>query len=449
MKIAVIGSGVSGLSCAWLLSKFARHHVTLFEQSDTLGGHTNTVDVTVDGVNYPVDTGFLVFNDWTYPNLIAMFKHLNVEDALSDMSFSVKLTEDSRHEKSRLEWSGSNLATVFSQPSNLFNGAFIRMLRDVVRFNREATKLVQSNAEMAGTVGDYLSKHHYSDAFRDWYLAPMTGCIWSTPTRKIDAFPLATMLRFCHNHGLLSVNNRPQWRTVKGGARHYVQAMSPAIERIRLKTRVQRVSRHQEAVTINAGGANEDFEQVVFACHSDQVLNMLQGASAEEREILSAVPYQPNKAILHTDTRVLPDRKRAWASWNYHAPFTSGRGPRADTSPVSLTYLLNRLQPLPFSSPVMVTMNPLIEIAPDKVIRTIKYDHPVFLPSSVKAKRALRALQGERRTWYAGAWLRYGFHEDGLMSGIAVAKALGAKVPWETNVPAANDLSQAYPGVDD
>jgi uncharacterized protein len=445
MKIAVIGSGISGLSCAWLLSKFSKHHVTLFEQHDTLGGHTNTIDATVDGITYPVDTGFLVFNDWTYPNFIAMLKHLRVEDALSDMSFSVKLTAGAHHRDSCLEWSGSSLATVFAQPTNLFNPTFLRMLREVVRFNREATALVAANAPMHGTVGEYITAHGYSAAFRDWYLAPMAGCIWSTPTQKISAFPLATMLNFCHNHGLLSVNKRPQWRTVKGGARHYVQAMVPAIERIRKGVPVMRVSRHEESISITAGGVNDDFEQVVFACHSDQVLRMLQGASSEEREVLAAIPYQRNTAMLHTDIRLLPQRKRAWASWNYHAAFAAGHGA---SNPVSLTYLLNRLQPLPFKSPVMVTMNPLIEIDPAKLIKTIKYDHPVFLPSSVPAKKALRALQGHNRTWYAGAWSRYGFHEDGLMSGIAVAKALGATVPWETNVPAANDLAHAYPGVD-
>ncbi len=463
MKIAVIGSGIAGASAAWLLSKFAEgaHQVTLFEQNDYLGGHTNTINVTLDGVTAPVDTGFLVFNDWTYPNLIAMFKHLGVADALSDMSFSVKLTDES---ESRLEWSGSNLATVFAQPANLLKPKFLRMLRDIVRFNREATNLVTSSAAMPGTVGEFLCANRYSTAFRDWYLSPMAGCVWSTPTQRIDDFPLATLLKFCHNHGLLSVSNRPQWRTVSGGTQTYTRALLGAPADVRLEVRlnagVSRIVRLLDGVSITANNCTETYDQIVFACHTDQALRILADASDEETRILSAIPYQPNTAILHTDTRVLPIRRRAWASWNYHAAYAStttlSKTPTSSTADVkkdfdgvSLSYLINRLQPLPFKTPVIVTMNPRISLDPAKVIKTIQYDHPVFLPASVVAKRELRALQGQRRSWFAGAWTRYGFHEDGLMSGIAVAKALGATVPWQTNVPAANDLASAYPGVDD
>jgi uncharacterized protein len=456
MKIAIVGSGIAGISCAWLLSQHAQgrqqngqhqqHQVTLFEQNPALGGHTNTVDVSLDGTTHPVDTGFLVFNDWTYPNLIALFKHLNVETAASDMSFSVKLSDAAG--ASKLEWSGSNLATVFSQPSNLFKPKFLGMLRDIVRFNREATAMAAQKAAMAGTVGDYLADNHYSQAFRDWYLAPMAGCIWSTPTKKINDFPLATLLTFCHNHGLLSVSNRPQWRTVMNGARTYLRAMALGIADVRVNARVERVTRCADGATVRAGGQDESFDQVVFACHTDQTLKLLTDASEKERHVLGAIPYQANTAILHTDARLLPQRKRAWASWNFHSP----TGGQSADEPVSLTYLINRLQPLPFKTPVLVTMNPLslpnAEPHPTKVIKTIAYDHPVFLPSSVAAKRAVRELQGENRTWFAGAWTRYGFHEDGLMSGIAVAKALGADVPWQTNVPAANDLASGYPGVD-
>jgi predicted NAD/FAD-binding protein len=467
MKIAVIGSGIAGASAAWLLSKFAdrAHQVTLFEQNDYLGGHTNTINVTLDGVTAPVDTGFLVFNDWTYPNLIAMFKHLGVADALSDMSFSVKLTDG---DHSRLEWSGSNLATVFAQPANLLKPKFWAMLRDIVRFNREATGLVTSNSAMPGTVGEFLRANRYSTAFRDWYLSPMAGCVWSTPTQKIDDFPLATLLTFCHNHGLLSVSNRPQWRTVSGGTQTYTRALigEPSDGRldVRLNAGVSSVVRHLNGVSITANNLTETYDQIVFACHTDQTLRILADATGEEKRILSAIPYQPNTAILHTDTRVLPVRRRAWASWNYHAAYTSTTALTSSpmmlsTTPsgniknefdgVSLSYLINRLQPLPFKTPVIVTMNPRISLDPAKIIKTIQYDHPVFLAASVGAKRELRALQGQRRSWFAGAWTRYGFHEDGLMSGIAVAKALGATVPWQTDVPAANDLVSAYPGVDD
>jgi uncharacterized protein len=448
MKIAVIGSGIAGASCAWLLSKFAReaHQVTLFEQNDYLGGHTNTINVTLDGVTAPVDTGFLVFNDWTYPNLIAMFKHLGVADALSDMSFSVKLTQD---ERSKLEWSGSNLATVFAQPSNLLKPKFLRMLRDLVRFNREATALVVNKHPMPGTVGEYLRANGYGASFRDWYLAPMAGCVWSTPTKKIDDFPLATLLTFCHNHGLLSVNNRPQWRTVKGGTQTYTRAITAGLADVRLNAGVTSVTRHANGVTVASNAETETYDQIVFACHSDQTLQVLADASDDEQQILNAIPYQPNTAILHTDARVLPVRRRAWASWNYHAAYASSDAQEMQHNGVSLSYLINRLQPLPFKTPVIVTMNPRIQLDPAKIIKTIQYHHPVFLPESVGAKRALRQLQGQQRTWFAGAWTRYGFHEDGLMSGIAVAKALGATIPWQTNVPAANDLANVYPGVDD
>lgn len=448
MKIAVIGSGIAGASCAWLLNEFAgnAHQVTLFEQNNYLGGHTNTINVTLDGVTAPVDTGFLVFNDWTYPNLIAMFQHLGVADALSDMSFSVKLTQG---ERSKLEWSGSNLATVFAQPSNLFKPKFLGMLRDIVRFNREATALVANKNAMPGTVGEYLRANGYGVSFRDWYLAPMAGCVWSTPTQRIDDFPLATLLTFCHNHGLLSVSHRPQWRTVKGGTQTYTRAITAGLTDVRLNAGVTKVIRHANGVTVTSNAETETYDQIVFACHSDQTLRTLADASDDEQKILAAIPYQPNTAILHTDTCVLPQRRRAWASWNYHAAYASGSEQEKRGEAVSLSYLINRLQPLPFKSPVLVTMNPRISLDPAKIIKTIQYDHPVFLPGSVMAKRSLRGLQGHRRTWFAGAWTRYGFHEDGLMSGIAVAKALGATIPWNTTVPAANDLASAYPGVDD
>ena len=453
MKIAVIGSGIAGLSCAWLLAKHGggSRQVTVFEQNDYLGGHTNTIDVSLEGITHPVDTGFLVFNDWTYPNLIALFKHIGVEDAASDMSFSVKLSEASG--ESKIEWSGSSLTTVFSQPSNLFRPRFWGMLNDMVRFNREATALAVHKAQMPGTVGQYLLANGYGQAFRDWYLAPMAACIWSTPTKKIDDFPLATFLTFCHNHGLLSVTNRPQWRTVKGGARTYALKLAAELPDIRLNAAVTRVMRTEKNAIVTARGQTETFDHVVFACHTDQTLKILGDASEAESRVLAAIPYLPNTAIVHTDRRLLPKRRRAWAAWNYQAMY-AGSTPSdssehsANDGAVSLSYLINRLQPLPFKTPVIVTMNPLFPPDPQTVIKTIAYDHPVFLADSIIAKRGLRTLQGERRTWHAGAWTRYGFHEDGLMSGIAVAKALGATVPWHTDVPAANNLALPYPGVD-
>ncbi|MBI3716341.1 MAG: FAD-dependent oxidoreductase [Betaproteobacteria bacterium] len=450
MKIAVIGSGIAGLSCAWLLSRPApnRPAVTLFERAATLGGHTNTVDVTLAGVTHPVDTGFLVLNDWTYPNLNAMFSHLGVALAPSDMSFGVKLLD--AENRSRLEWCGSDSwASVFAQPANLLRPAFWGMLRDLLRFNREAVALVDRAADLTGTLGAYLDANRYGQAFRDWYLKPMAACIWSTPTQRIDAFPLATFLVFCRNHGLLSVNQRPQWRTVQGGARTYVEKLAASIADIRLQAGLTGVSRDARSVTLYTATGSEKFDHVVFACHTDQALALLRDAQPDERDILGAIPYLANTAVLHTDARLLPDRPRAWAAWNYTARSdAAGRTIQSGASPVSLSYLINRLQSLPFKTPVIVTMNPLVAPDPAKVIQTMQYDHPVFLPASVIAKRQLRSLQGRQGTWFAGAWTRYGFHEDGLMSGIAIAKALGATIPWATAVPAANDLSTAYPGVD-
>ncbi len=452
MKIAVIGSGIAGLSCAWLLSKHAggAHQVTLFEQAPRLGGHTNTVDIHVDGIDFPVDTGFLVYNDWTYPNLIALFAHLQIEVAPADMSFGIKLLDDAG--RGQLEWCGSNdISTVFAQPSNLLRPAFWGMLKDMLRFNREASELAASGQPMAGTLGRYLAKNGYGDAFRDWYLRPMAACIWSTPAQQIDEFPLATFLTFCRNHGLISVNNRPQWRTVKGGARHYVRRLAADLTDIRTGALLGGVRRDEGGAVIDAADGAERFDHVVFACHTNDTLALLREHSGPVHEVLSRIPYQPNTAILHTDRRQLPDRTRAWAAWNYtawHPDAANGRSGGTAQAPVSLSYLLNRLQPLPFKSPVIVTMNPLVPPEPATVIQTIEYDHPVFLAESADAKRALRRLQGRDRLWFAGAWTRYGFHEDGLMSGIAVARALGASVPWPTNVPAADDLAAAYPGVD-
>lgn len=447
MKIAVIGAGIAGLSCAWLLSRHAggAHAVSLFEKNDYLGGHTNTIDVHFEGQTYPVDTGFLVCNDWTYPNFLPMLAYLGVETAASDMSFGIKLTDTAG--KSRLEWCGSdNLSSVFAQPSNLFKPRFLGMLRDLIRFNREASALNLQTHVLTGTLGQYLAEHGYGRAFRDWYLVPMAACIWSTPTKRIDDFPLATFIAFCANHGLISVNHRPQWRTVKGGARNYVQKIAVELDDIRLNTHIQSVRRETGKVHLQTATGVEIYDHVIFACHTDQTLALLADATDAEKNCLGAIQYQPNTAILHTDASVLSTRRRAWAAWNYHASYQSSA--MQNDAPVSLTYLINKLQPIPFKSPVMVTMNPLAPIDPDKIIRTIQYEHPLFLPESMQAKKALRHLQGTHNTWFAGAWTRYGFHEDGLMSGIAVARALGASTPWPTNTPAANNLSHTYPGVD-
>ncbi|MBL0143463.1 MAG: FAD-dependent oxidoreductase [Betaproteobacteria bacterium] len=416
-KIAIIGGGISGLACAWLLAR--RHDVVLFEAGSYAGGHTNTVDATVDGISHPVDTGFLVFNDRTYPNLVKLFAELGVESADSDMSLSVRIGQG------ELEWSGSSLVTVFAQPSNLVRPRFLRMLADLLRFNREAAALAASAAPVTGTLGEFLDARGYGPEVRELYLIPMAACIWSTPATQINRFPLATFLHFCSNHGLLAVSNRPQWRTVKGGAREYVKKLVAALPDVRLATPVHRVRRFPDRVEVATGHGTEPFDQVVLATHTDQSLALLEHPSVEERAVLEAIPYQANRAVLHTDERLLPRRRRAWASWNFHAP-----KPGISDEPVCLTYLINRLQPLPFTSPVMVTLNPVEAPREERVLASFDYHHPVFLETSDEAKRRVVSLQGRERTWFCGAWTRYGFHEDGLVSALNVAGQMGVPIPW-------------------
>ena len=416
-KIAVIGAGISGLASAWLLAR--QHEVVLYEANRYPGGHTNTVDATVDGITHAVDTGFLVFNDRTYPNLVKLFAHLGVEAADSDMSFSVRIGDGA------LEWSGTSLATVFAQPSNLARPRFLRMLADLIRFNREASRLAESGAPVTGTLGEFLDARGYGREVRELYLIPMAACIWSTPATQINRFPMQTFLHFCANHGLLAVSNRPQWRTVKGGAREYVRKLLAGIPDLRLATPVHQVRRFADRVELATDHGTERFDQVVLATHTDQSLAMLEHASVEERAVLKAIPYLANRAVLHTDERLLPRRRRAWASWNFHAP-----RPELSDEPVSLTYLINRLQPLPFSSPVMVSMNPVDEPREERVLASFDYHHPAFLEGSDEAKRRVASLQGRERTWYCGAWTRYGFHEDGLLSALNVARQMGVPIPW-------------------
>ncbi len=413
-RIAVIGSGISGLASAYRLAQ-AGNAVTLYEANDYFGGHTHTVDVTLDGQTYGVDTGFLVFNHKTYPNLVKLFAELDVETVATDMSFSVKLPLQHRH----LEWSGSNLNTVFAQRRNLLNPRFIRMLREILRFNKETTALAIGMQQMPEfSLGEYLERHGYGKEFRDWYLLPMAGCIWSCPTAQMLEFPFSTFVNFCHNHGLLQVSDRPQWHTVKGGARHYVDKLLLGIPDKRLGDPVHAVNRIRVdgsvQIRIDSASGSEFFDHVVMAGHSDQSLHLLKDIMPIERELLSSVAYQPNRAVLHTDASCLPLNKTAWAAWNYQSQ--GGNEPR-----VCVHYLINKLQPLPFKSPVIVSLNPVDEPDPSKVIAAFEYAHPVFDTAAIRSQHSLHKIQGWQNTWFAGAWTGYGFHEDGLKSGLAVA----------------------------
>ena len=418
IKVAIVGSGISGLACAYRLAQ-SGHSVTLFEANDYFGGHTHTVDVKLDGITHGVDTGFLVFNHKTYPNLVKLFDELDVRTVATDMSFSVKLPLEDR----TLEWSGSSLNTVFAQRRNLFDKRFIRMLKDILRFNEQATALVEQpgNAHTELSLGDYLFRNDYSAEFRDWYLLPMAGCIWSCPVAQMLDFPLSTFVRFCHNHGLLQIIGRPKWHTVKGGARQYVEKMLRAIPDPRLADPVRTVSRTNAGGTmkirIESSRGSELFDHVVLAGHSDQSLRLLKDISPVEEKLLGAIKYQPNRAVLHTDASCLPQNKSTWSAWNYQS--RGGSEPQ-----VCVHYLINKLQPLPFKNPVIVSLNPIDEPDPSSLIASYDYAHPVFDRAAIAAQQDLHLIQGKYKTWFTGAWTGYGFHEDGLKSGLAVAEAI-------------------------
>ena len=428
MKIAIVGSGISALGAAHALRGQAE--LSLFEAGSYFGGHTHTVDLTLPAsqqaggaeITHGVDTGFLVFNERTYPQLIQLFADLQVTTARSDMSFSVQVP--GANGRAPLEWSGSSLNTVFAQRRNIVNPRFLRMLRDVMRFNQLCTDIALRNAEteLLQPLAGFLDQHRLSNEFRDWYFLPMLGCIWSCPTDQMLQFPVATMIRFCHNHGLIQVSNRPQWWTVAGGARQYVDKIVAQIPDKRLNTPVQRITRDAQGVTIHCAGQTERFDKVVMACHSDQSLALLADPTPAEQQTLGAIRYQPNRAVLHTDTSVLPRSRRAWAAWNYQRSANTG----PDTAQVCLHYLINMLQPVPFTQAVVVSLNPVAEINPAHVHASFDYAHPVFDVAAIRAQGQVDALQGQQNTYFCGAWTGYGFHEDGLKSGFAVADLLRA-----------------------
>ncbi len=415
MKIAVIGSGVSGLGAAWALSR--THDVTVFEAGATLGGHANTAEVSDGGRTIPVDTGFIVYNERNYPDLVRLFRALGVRTEPSDMSFSVSVDRGAFEYQARA-------TGLLAQPSNLLRLSYVRMAAEIVRFTREAKALARSEA--TGSTAEFLERGGYSRAFRDDFLLPMVACIWSSRLDQMLSYPAATMAAFLDNHGLLDLRDRPQWRTVAGGSREYVRRIEAGLTDIRLRSPVASVRRTPDGVLVHTAGAGEWFDHVVMATHADTTLQLLgPDASADERSVLSSFRYQENRAVLHRDASLMPVRRRAWSSWNYLA-----LGPRTpdDDRRVSLTYWMNRLQNLRTERPVLVTLNPIHEPR-DATAETV-YHHPQYDGDAVEAQRRIPALQGVDRTWFAGSYTGFGFHEDALRSGLKVAAALGSPAPW-------------------
>ena len=412
MRVAIVGSGISGLVCARLLSR--QHEVCVFEAADWVGGHTHTVDVQVKGRHYAVDTGFIVFNDWTYPNFIRLMDQIGVSSRETEMSFSV------HDPASGLEYNGHSINSLFAQRSNLFSPAFIGMVRDILRFNREAMAELEKGSIQADiTLGEYLKSKGYGQRFIDHYIIPMGAAIWSMSLADMLAFPLQFFVRFFRNHGLLSVSDRPQWRVIKGGSSAYIKPLiEPFRDNIRLNCPVQQIRRDDQGVTLISARGEERFDKVILACHSDQALAMLADPSDAERDILGAIGYADNDVVLHTDTRLLPKRKLAWASWNY-------RLGQAVDRPAAVTYNMNILQGIDSDTTFCVSLNQTEAIDPTQILARFTYAHPQFSLAASAAQARWQELLGEQHTYYCGAYWANGFHEDGVVSALRVTSALG------------------------
>jgi predicted NAD/FAD-binding protein len=407
MKIAIIGSGIAGNLVAHRLA--ADHDITVYEADHRVGGHTNTLQVEEQGSQVAVDTGFIVYNDRTYPNFIRLLNELGVDSQDSEMGFSV------RCEKTGLEYSGASMNSLFAQRSNLLRPSFYRMLRDILRFNREAPRLLDGPDEDLSLNG-FLNRNSYSDEFKEHYILPMGAAIWSTTPERMGAMPARFFVRFFHNHGLLSIDDRPTWKVIKGGSHRYVEKLTAGhLDRIRTSTPVQQLRRRGSSLEVKVKGAEpEVFDRVFMACHSDQALKVLERPQPLELEVLDAIKYQANEAVLHTDTSLMPCRNRAWAAWNYH--ITARRN--VEAGPVALTYNMNILQGLNSKEQYMVTLNHTGAINPDKVIETIQYTHPIFTEQAVAAQLRHREINGTGGVYYCGAYWRNGFHEDGVVSAM-------------------------------
>ena len=414
-KIAIVGTGISGLSSAWLLSQ--SHDVTVYEKDSRLGGHANTVDVTLSDRIQPVDTGFIVFNAPSYPNFVAMLDHLDVASEESCMSFAASIDDG------RVEYSGQGLSAVFARRRNAASPTFWRMLGDIPRFHRDAKKALEGGLCEHASLGDFVRDRGYGHGFSEYFLKPMASAIWSTPQLKVFDYPAVSFFRFFENHGLLRVLNGQHWRTVSGGSHSYVRKFADALEgRIRISCGVTQLERRADGVWLrDDNGGEERFDQVVLASHADAALDMHVSADDEERSILSGFSYQPNTAVLHFDESQMPNRRRAWASWNYLSSGEDG----------AVSYWMNRLQNYTCKEDIFVTLNPVSEIREDKVVGRFNYDHPMYNAASHKSQADIWRIQGRGGVWYAGAHLGFGFHEDGLQAGLAVAEAIGGvRRPW-------------------
>ncbi|MDD1792205.1 FAD-dependent oxidoreductase [Enterovibrio sp. ZSDZ42] len=417
MKIAIIGSGISGLTCAHYLHK--EHDITLFEANDYIGGHTATVDVEVESGKYAIDTGFIVFNDRTYPNFQNLMKDIGMDAQESEMSFSV------RNEDNGLEYNGHSVGSLFAQKRNFLNPKFYKFISEILRFNKEAREAysiaTHGDPLVEQTLGDFLTRRQFSEYFCQNYILPMGAAIWSSTLSDMRAFPLKFFLRFFQNHGLLDVTNRPQWYVIPGGSREYVRKMVPAFEdRITLNARIKHVERFAHHVVVATEHSEEVFDHVIFACHSDQALALLKRPTQDEQLILGSIDYQDNDVVLHTDTRLLPRRKAAWASWNYHL----GEGTGREDRPAALTYNMNILQGINSPETFCVTLNQSDSIDPKKILRQFVYAHPVFDQKCIDAQQRRSLISGNNNSWFCGAYWYNGFHEDGVRSALDVVKSI-------------------------
>ncbi len=418
MKIAVIGTGISGMSAAYFLSQ--KHEVSVFEKEGYIGGHSRTLTFQEDSNEISVDTGFIVFNHKNYPNLLALFRHLEVPTIKSNMSFGVSINN------AWLEYGTMKLSNLFSQKRNFLRPSYYKMLRDVLKFNKEALPYIDHQTDK--TIGDLIEDLNLGNWFKNYYLLPMSGAIWSTPVEDMLNFPAETLIRFFHNHGLLTVDEQPQWYTVKGGSKEYVTRLTSKIKKnIQTNLAVSSVTRDKNSATItDSNGDKHQFDAVIFACHSDQALALIAKPSKEEKSVLGRIQYKPNSVILHQDSSFMPKRKSAWSSWVYLSNSNKDK-----TNKMSLTYWMNSLQSLQSKKPVLVTLNPSVKPKEELIINEHIFDHPQFNQDAIAAQKDIPLIQGVDKFWFCGAWQKYGFHEDGLSSAINVVKDFGVKLPWE------------------